>query len=484
MAVIFLCSCSNQTGSEVFEKSQSRPVITIMAPLHFPQGPDSSLVQQLEEMTGTTLMIDWVPDEIYTDKMNAALTMNSLKKATFVKYTDYIFLKSAIRSGMFWEVGPYLDEYANLRRLNDNILSQTAVDGKIYGLYTERPSSRQGVILREDWLENLQLEAPKTLDQLYNVLKQFTIKDPDQNGKDDTFGLTDRNDLVFGAFKTLSSYFGTPNNWIAQDHRIIPEFETKQYRDTMNFMKKLYDEKLINQDFVVTSKDIQRNMLISGKAGVYIGSMTDVQRLSNEAKQFNPKARFTVVNRIEGTEGYKVWSIPNFNGLFLFSKSAIKTEDELKQVLGFFDKSMEADAANLMKYGIEGRHYTLAGKEVQLPVKNEQLRIDEVSPLYSLMIADLSNPNLMQVAQEDPLLALAEKLSMDNEKFIVKDPTVNLESVAFDEHSEDLNQIISDATYQYILGQMDEAGFDQEIEKWRRSGGEQIIEEFTKSYFE
>lgn len=71
MAVIFLCSCGNQTGSEVFEKSQSRPVITIMAPLHFPQGPDSSLVQRLEEMTGTTLMIDWVPDEIYTDKMNA-----------------------------------------------------------------------------------------------------------------------------------------------------------------------------------------------------------------------------------------------------------------------------------------------------------------------------------------------------------------------------------------------------------------------------
>jgi putative aldouronate transport system substrate-binding protein len=484
IAAIFLSSCSNQTGSEVFEKSQSRPVITIMAPLHFPQGPDSSLVQQLEEMTGTKLMIDWVPDEIYTDKMNAALTMNSLKKATFVKYTDYIFLKSAIRSGMFWEVGPYLDDYPNLRRLNDNILSQTAVDGKIYGLYTERPSSRQGVILREDWLENLQLEAPKTLDQLYDVLKQFTVKDPDQNGKDDTFGLTDRNDLVFGAFKTLSSYFGTPNNWIAQDHRIIPEFETTQYRDTMNFMKKLYDEKLINQDFVVTSKDIQRNMLISGKAGVYIGSMTDVQRLSNEAKQFNPEARFTVVNRIEGPEGYKVWSIPNFNGLFLFSKSAIKTEDELKQVLGFFDRTMEADAANLMKYGIEGRHYTLAGKEVQLPIKNEQLRIDEVSPLYSLMIADLSNPNLMQVAQEDPLLALAEKLSVDNEKFIVKDPTVNLESVAFDEHSEDLNQIISDATYQYILGQMDEAGFNQEIEKWRRSGGEQIIEEYTKSYFE
>lgn len=484
LAAVLLGSCMDTQGSKAHKDGQSRPIITIMAPLHFPQGPDSSLVEKMEELTAANLIIDWVPDEIYTDKMNAALTMNSLKQATFVKYTDYIFLKSAIRSGMFWEVGPYLAEFPNLRRLNASILSQTAVDGKIYGLYTERPSSRQGVIIREDWLDNLNLEPPKTIDQLYNVLKQFTYGDPDRDGKQDTIGLTDRNDLVFGAFKTLSSYFGTPNNWMVDNHRIVPEFETLPYKDTMDFMRKLYKEKLINQEFVVTSKDIQRDLLISGKAGVYIGSMTDVQRLSNEAKQVNPDARFTVVNRIEGPDGYKVWSIPNFNGLFLFSKSAIKTEEELKQVLGFFDRTMEEDTANLMKYGVEGRHYTLDGKEVLLPVKSEQLRINEVAPLYSLMIADLSNPNLMKVAREDPLLALAEKLTIDNEKFIVKDPTVNLESVAFDERSEELNKIIMDATYHYILGQIDRAGFDQEVERWKRSGGEQIIEEFTQSYFE
>ena len=106
-------------------------------------------------MTNAELKIEWVPDGIYTDKMNTALTTNSLKKATFVKYTDYILVKNAIRSGAFWEIGPYLDEYPNLRNLDKKILQQAAVDGKIYGLYTERPSSRQGIILRKDWLERL-----------------------------------------------------------------------------------------------------------------------------------------------------------------------------------------------------------------------------------------------------------------------------------------------------------------------------------------
>ena len=101
----------------------------------------------------------------------------------------------------------------------------------------------------------------------------------------------------------------------------------------MNFMKRLYDERLINKDFAVTSKEMQRDLIIRGIAGVYIGSMTDVQRLSDEAKKFNPKASFTLVNRIEGPSGYHVWSIPNYNGLYLFSKKAIRTEDELLAML-------------------------------------------------------------------------------------------------------------------------------------------------------
>ena len=167
------------------------------------------------------LDINWVPEGIYTDKMNTALTTNSLKKATFVKYTDYMFMKNAIRSGAFWEIGPYLERFPNLRHLNDDILNQAAIDGKIYGLYTERPSSRQGIIIREDWLQTLGLIKPGTIDELYEVLRAFTKDDPDGNGKEDTIGLADRNDLVFGAFKTLSSYFGTPNNWGVRADRLF-----------------------------------------------------------------------------------------------------------------------------------------------------------------------------------------------------------------------------------------------------------------------
>jgi putative aldouronate transport system substrate-binding protein len=483
LLVAALVSCTSGGSDQPTGSAVQSPTISIMAPLHFPHAPSNEVLSRLENLTNTKLDIHWVPDGIYMDKMYTALSTNSLKKVTFVKHTDYMFVKNAIRSGTFWEIGPYLERFPNLKHLDAGILNQTAIDGRIYGLYTERPSSRQGLIIRADWLDKLGLPKPSTLEELYETLRQFATMDPDGNGQQDTIGLTDRNDLIYGAFKTLSSYFGAPNNWGIVDGRMVPEFETQPYLDTMNFMKRLHEEKLINTDFAVASKEIQRYQIIRGVAGVYIGSMPDVQRVQDEAKELNPDARFTLVNRIAGPSGFRVWSIPNYNGLYLFSKKSIKTEEELLQHLAFFDRTMDNDVSNLLRYGIENTHYTLKDGKVQLSEETSQLRVTEVNALYALMIADLSNPNVRKVAEQEPLLELAERLSADNEKFIVGDPTIGLESKTYDEKSVELYKIVSDATYKYILGQIDEAGFRQEVERWKRNGGQQMMDEYTEAYF-
>jgi putative aldouronate transport system substrate-binding protein len=477
IVVCLLGGCMNRE-TKLKATSVDRPFLSILAPLHFPQPPSKEIVAEIEEKTEVRLDLRWVPEGVYTDKMMTGLTTNSLAKVSFVKFSDYHLVRNAIRSDVFWEIGPYLAEFPNLSKLDPEILDQAAVDGKIYGLYTERPSSRQGLILRKDWLDRLGLEEPQTLDELYEVLRQFTYGDPDGNGKQDTLGIVDRNDLVYGIFKTLSSYFGTPNNWKVEDGRVIPEFMADEYLDTMNYVKKLYDEKLINLDFPLTSKEVQRDRFIRGEAGVLIGSMTDVQRLSIEARAMNPNADFTLVNRINGPYGYKVWSIPNFNGLYLFSKKMIPTEQDLKVALGFFDRTMDKDVANLMMYGLEGRHYKIENGKVILPEETSQLRVNEVNPLYSLMIADIGNPNLMDVAQKEHLTQIAEQLSKDNEAFLVDDPTIRLSSPTYDEKSAELSTIISDATYHYILGRIDAEGFRQEIERWKQSGGQAVIREF------
>ncbi|WP_438446109.1 extracellular solute-binding protein [Gorillibacterium sp. sgz5001074] len=458
--------------------------LSMMVPLHQEKAPPASLMSELQARTGVELDIQWIPDDIYSNKFLNALETNTPRQVVFVKPVDFTAVKSAIRSNMFWSIGPYLDHYPNLKTLNKAVLEQTAVDGKIYGLYNERPESRQGLIIRKDWLDRLGMKAPTNLEELYQVMKAFTDKDPDGNGKADTLGLTDRNDLYYGAFKTLSSYFGTPNSWSIKGDTFVPEFDTPEYMDTMNYMKKLYNENIINKDFPVTSKSVQRYMMLTGKAGIYIGSLADAPRMQEEMKQVNSDAEVIVLNRIQGPKGYGVWSIPGYNGLFLFSKKAIPTEDALKQTLAFFNRSMDKDVSNLMLYGIENKHYILKNGLVSSPSPLVEKMNNEVKPLLSLMVSNINNPNLLKLSPEgmDPLVRRVDELVADNSSFLIRDPSVGLSSDTYDARSMELNAIISNATYNYILGKIDAAGFRNEVAIWKQRGGAQVIQELSDAY--
>ncbi|MFD1904164.1 hypothetical protein ACFSQ7_09005 [Paenibacillus rhizoplanae] len=79
----------------------------------FPQTPSAELIAEIERLTGTQLNITWVPEGVYTDKMNTALTTGSLGKVTFVKFTDYNPVKNMIRSGAFlgdWSLSGKISE--------------------------------------------------------------------------------------------------------------------------------------------------------------------------------------------------------------------------------------------------------------------------------------------------------------------------------------------------------------------------------------
>lgn len=482
---ILVVSCGNEEEPEAtLQPLKGLSKVSMMVPLHQDKTPPASIMGEIQARTGVELDVQWIPDDIYSNKLLNALETNTPRQVVFVKPTDFTTVKSAIRSNMFWSIGQYLDHYPNLKLLNKSWLEQTAVDGKVYGLYNERPESRQGIIIRKDWLDRLQLSAPTTLDELYKVMKAFTEQDPDGNGKADTIGLTDRNDLYYGAFKTISSYFGTPNNWALKGNTFVPEFETAEYMDTMNYMKKLYNENIINKDFPVTSKSVQRYMMLTGKAGIFIGSLADAPRMQEEMKQVNPNAELTVLNRIQGPKGYGIWSIPGYNGMFLFSKKAIPTEDELKQVLAFFNRTMDKDVANLLLYGIENTHYMLKNGLVAFPSPMLEKMNKEVKPLLSLMVANMNNPNLLKSNNEDndPMVKKVDQLVADNNNFLIKDPTVGLSSPTYDARVLELNAIISNATYNYILGKIDAAGFREEVNVWREKGGNQVINELTEAY--
>jgi putative aldouronate transport system substrate-binding protein len=477
-----LAACSSSGASDNTNKD-GKTSFTIMANLYTPEVPSDRIEKLLEEKTDVDLTIQWTPDTSYEEKLNTAFATETLPEAVFLKnQTTFIQFKEAIRDGQFWEIGPYLEEFPNLSKLNEQILENTAVDGKIYSLYQGRSLSRQGLIYRKDWAEKLGLGTPETIDDIYEMARAFTEDDPDGNGKDDTFGITDRADLSYGAFKTVASWFGTPNNWGEKDGQLLPEFMFDEYKQTMDFMKKLRDNGYINQDFPVTSKEDQQAFFKNGTAGMYIGSMSDVISIDKDAKQLNPDVEFDVHNKIVGPNGeYGIWAIPGYGNVVLFPKSAVKSEEELKDILGFFDKLVTPEISNMIFWGIEGEHYTVQDGGA-LNSEDTELTTREVKPYQSLEIGEPKTNGRYEGVHTLPAKEKAEKLIVDNENYLIHDPTIPLDSPTFAERGELLNQKMIDATYQYILGDLDEAGFEKAIEDWKKSGGENVINEFNEAY--
>ncbi len=469
--------------TETTDKAEEKatPKITIMTKLHTAEVPDDKLKKLLEEKANIELDIEWVPDNNYSDKLNTAFATGTFPQAVTMGADQIIQFKEAIRDDQFWEIGPYFDEFENLAKLNETVVKNTMVDGKVYSLYQGRPFSRQGLIYRKDWADKLGLEAPKTVDEFYEMARAFSEDDPDGNGKDDTIGLTDRSDLVFGVFKTIASWHGTPNNWGEKDGELLPEFMFPEYKESMNYVKKLRDNKFMNQDFPVTSKEDQQAMFKNGTAGMYVGAMVDVLGMYNDAVELNPDLVYDVHNYVAGPNGeFTVWSNPGYNNEIVFPKSAIKTEEELKDVLAFFDLMMTPEYSNLVQWGVEGEHYTVENGFAV--VGEDQDKIEREVFAYNMLgIGEPATNGRYESQHSYEPRQKVEELILENDNHLIHDPTITLDSDTYVRDGARLQEIINDATYNYMLGEIDEAGFDAEVEKWKSQGGSKIIEEFNAS---
>lgn len=455
--------------------------IKIMLPLNTTDTPPDTIKTELEKLTNTKLTYQFFPADSYEEKLNTSFATGSLPQVTYLKnQATFVQMKESIKDGQFWEIGPYLSEFPNLSKLKPEILNNTKVDGKLYSLYIGRPLARQGIIYRKDWADKLGLSAPANLDELYEMAKAFTEQDPDGNGQKDTIGVVDRNELYYGAFKTISAWFGTPNTWGGKDGQLAPEFTFSQYVDTMDFFKKLRDGGYMNQDFAATSKTDAVNMFTSGKAGLYIGgSMQDIDTLNKDLIKNYPDAVLDTHSMVAGPDGkFAQWMIPGYNNVALFPKSAVKDEAELKKILGFFDKMMTPEVANLMFWGIEGTHYTVVDGKAK-PGDDKELIEREVKGYKDSVIGEAETNGMYQPYNILPGRIHAEELVLENVKVGVADPTAALDSATYVEKGVELQQIITDATYKYIYGQIDKAGFDKEVESWMSRGGAQIIEEYN-----
>jgi putative aldouronate transport system substrate-binding protein len=386
----------------------------------------------------------------------------------------------AVRQGAFWEIGPYLKDYPNLSQAPDVVLWNSSFDGKTYGLYRGRPLGRNGVIYRSDWLANLGMSVPKTIDDFYKMLYAFTYNDPDKNGKKDTYGMVMTQ--YMGPFDNVLTWFGGPNGWgFDGAGGVIPAFLTPEYKETLKFFKKLYDEKIINEDFAVFSPNNWNNPLIAGEAGCAIDVTDRSNKINIEFERSVPGAKMDIMSPPAGPKGQRSMATAGFAGVFLFSKQAIKDEATLKKVLAFFDKLGDKKMLDLCGYGIEGRHYDLVDGFIQpKPVGDPSFKANEINDMNQILpfIPNAVGTPLYQKWW----ISKGAEVQKFNEKIVVGNPVAPFTSATFATKGASLDNLVNDARIKYIVGQIDDKGWDEMVATWKKTGGDDVIREYNEQY--
>lgn len=484
MTVGMIAGCASKPeatsqGSDAKEDNSPMAISMAMQQVNDIPNKGNEVEQLIEKYTNTKLDIQWIPSSAYDDKINVMIASNEMPQLLKVQYVPNII--SGMQSGLFWDVTPYLKDYKNLSAQNPQYFDNIKVDGKLYGVPVFSDIARVGIVYRKDWLDALGLQVPKSIDEWYNAIKAMTLNDPDKNGKNDTYGT-----LLFKKYNegqaSLTTRFavgmGGPNKWAVNNGSFEPEFTSKEYTDVLKLYKRLYEEKLLNQDFAVFDVTEADKLFDAGRVGFKIAVATTAKSQQDRLAKNDPKAVVDVAP-ISGPSGIKVAGQTGNSGIYVIPKSKVKTEAEVRKLLKFLDSMMEPNMANLLTRGIEGKHYTKTadGKAEFTDFTTFQR---EVKPYRDNMLY-VDGYNTLTL-KDTPIGEKGTKITQENVKNSVPNPALTLISPTYSERGKELDQMIWDAQTKYIMGKLDDAGWQAEIEKWKKAGGAKLMEEYKAEY--
>ena len=229
---------------------------------------DLSIFKTLEEMTNIAFDFDITEWSAYEEKKNLALATGDLPDlfiANGPSLTPYDEVTYGPQ-GYLIPLNELIDKHApNLKkRMTENPRLEKAMtcpDGNIYALANMFATATMGAfkpVINKTWLTNLNLQMPKTVDELYNVLVAFRDQDPNKNGQKDEIPMSERtffsfNGMLLGAFGQLCHNQDT--RVYLKDNKVQYYPMADGYKQYLQYLNKLYSEKLLDNTFLSQSTE-------------------------------------------------------------------------------------------------------------------------------------------------------------------------------------------------------------------------------------
>ncbi|AZN43102.1 extracellular solute-binding protein [Paenibacillus albus] len=216
--------------------------------------------------------------DAYTQKQKLAIASNDIPDAMIVGYSDLVKL---VEAGQLEDMTDVYKNYASpqIKEMYESAseigLKQATFDGKLMAIPNSQTLADSIYMLwiRQDWLDKLGLQPPKTVDELAAVAKAFIDKDVSGKG---TVGITgdkalfEMDNSVGGLDPIFASFKSYPLNWVKDSSGNV-EFGgiTPETKEALGKLRDLYAQGLIDKEFALHTDPLE--LVRGGKSGIFFG---------------------------------------------------------------------------------------------------------------------------------------------------------------------------------------------------------------------
>lgn len=429
------------------------------------------------------------------------LLMSSNELPDYFKINNWSDFQQMAEAGLLADMTDIYDKYASpllrsiIEKETDKIYLPVTYDGRKYGVPRVFPSTNgySHLWIRQDWLDQVGMEAPKTMDDVMAVAKAFKEKDPDGNGKDDTLGM--RLDKTYMSQKGLFWAFGGyPDFWLTKEDGSIDQGTIQpEIKKGLQFIKTMLEDGLVNPEFATTDRETSKEEIVSGKSGMYYGPHWEHPKDSMEA---DPNAKWIEVPlpTEDGGDITIPLTLGGQDGAYVATAKAEHPEALVKMMNAYVEALFGETGDFNYYFTMEGvapiwnySPVTLLDPEIDVDA-HRQWKAAAKTGDYENMSG--SGKGFYDFTQEG-LYEYDLMFGPENSAFAFVDQTYPdqvMENAYFGaptatqiERGSSMTEYLNTTLAALVTGQQElDSGFDQMAKEWRAMGGDQVIQEITE----
>ncbi|MGI2292718.1 extracellular solute-binding protein [Paenibacillus sp. GXUN7292] len=377
VAATVLSGCGSSSNKKEGEQEEKLKIQFMVPSYADVPNMNDEYWSHFQKKNAVELDIEWIPSGDYDTKFDLVLSSGNIPEVIVANNITRPTLQNAVKQGAFWDLTPFLDDFKQYPNLKNNsfeaVWDYVKTDNKVFGIPRNRPQIDIGIKMRKDWLDKLNLQVPTTLEEYRTVLKTIVEGDPDGNNRNDTIGLIGHG--------TMSSFFSdSDGSFLAAfggldpiyDDRggIINKFLTPNYTDLIRYFRQLYEDGILAQDFSVVKQTQAEEIFTTGRAASYGRNVWRDFTFEQSIQKVQPEAEVISLPPMKGPGGSSVQLSVPFSGAFYISKKV--SEEKVKQILQFFERTTTMEETDYNYYGLQDIHHTLADGQPQLTELGKQ----------------------------------------------------------------------------------------------------------------